>query len=228
MTPNPQPRSRRERPAKPALTRDGIIGTAVRIMEAEGLQKLTMRRLAQELDTGPASLYVYVANTAELHAAILEALLGEVDLVAAAATGNWRERVKAVLASYIEVLYAYPGLAQSALIARPSGPHYLDLVEALLALLDEGGVPAGQAAWGVDALLQTATATAAEHSGRRQSAGAEDDWKALAAGLDQASPARHPHVAALGADLISGPPTARRDWILQALVNGIAHTPRPR
>ncbi|MEU9098361.1 TetR/AcrR family transcriptional regulator [Streptomyces sp. NPDC048361] len=240
MTPSSQPRSRRERPAKPALTRDGIIATAVRIMEAEGLPKLTMRRLAQELDTGPASLYVYVANTAELHAAILEELLGEVDLGAAAATGDWRERVGAVLTSYIEVLYAYPGLAQSALIARPSGPNYLDLVETLLALLHDGGVPGDQAAWGVDALLQTATATAAEHSARRQSAGAdvgvnadvegegegEDDWKALTAALHQASSTRHPHVAALGADLISGPPTARRDWILQALVNGIAHTPR--
>lgn len=90
-------RSRRERPAKPALTREGIIATAVRIMKAEGLQRVTMRRLAQELDTGPASLYVYVANVAELHAAILEELLGEVDLSPAVASGDWRERIEALL-----------------------------------------------------------------------------------------------------------------------------------
>ncbi|MFD6620080.1 TetR family transcriptional regulator, partial [Streptomyces albidoflavus] len=52
----PTPQSRRERPAKPALTREGIIDAAVLIMEEEGLQRVTMRRLAQALDTGPASL----------------------------------------------------------------------------------------------------------------------------------------------------------------------------
>ncbi|WP_279583358.1 helix-turn-helix domain-containing protein [Fodinicola feengrottensis] len=68
------------RPAKPALTRESIVGTAVMLMGAEGLNRVTMRRLAQELDTGAASLYVYVRNTAELHAAILDDLLGGLDL----------------------------------------------------------------------------------------------------------------------------------------------------
>ena len=72
-----EPRSRRERPAKPALTRAGIVAAAVEVMRSEGLERVTMRRLAQELDTGPASLYVYVANTAELHAAVLDELLGD-------------------------------------------------------------------------------------------------------------------------------------------------------
>ena len=85
--------SRRERPAKPALTRAGIVAAAVRIMQAEGLDRVTMRRLAQELDTGAASLYVYVRNTAELHAAMLEELLGQVDLTPVTAAGDWRDRL---------------------------------------------------------------------------------------------------------------------------------------
>ena len=161
------PISRRERPAKPALTRERIVATAVAVMRAEGLEKVTMRRLAQELDTGAASLYVYVSNTAELHAAVLDQLLGEVDLDPAA--GDWRERLVGVLASYTDVLFEQPGLARSALTGRPSGEHYLLLLEKLLALLDEGGVPPAQASWGVDVLLQVANATAAEHATRRQS-----------------------------------------------------------
>lgn len=148
MTPRTSPRSRRDRPAKPALTHDAIVAAAVRLMAAEGLQRVTMRRLAQELDTGPASLYVYVAGTAELHAAILEDLLGEVDLASAAGDGDWRDRLAQVLLSYTRVLFDHPGLAHSALVARPSGPHYLALVETILALLHQGGVPDGQAAWG--------------------------------------------------------------------------------
>src|ERR1700742_2887071 len=185
------PRSRRERPAKPALTRAGIIATAVTLLRAEGLERVTMRRLAQELDTGPASLYVYVRNTAELHAAVLDELLGVVDLGPATAAGAWQDRLVAILVSYTTVLFEHPGLAQSALVARPTGDHYLRLLETLLALLDEGGVPADRAAWAVDLLLQFGTATAAEHAGRDDDTALTDT---LAAVLRR--PATHPHLAA--------------------------------
>src|SRR6201995_6118200 len=92
------PRSRRNRPAKPALTRAGIVAAAVEIMAAEGLPKVTVRRLAEDLDTGPASLYVYFRNTAELHAAILDELLGTV--APPPSGGDWRERLEQVLTDY--------------------------------------------------------------------------------------------------------------------------------
>ena len=111
--------SRRERPAKPALTREGIVAAAVGVMQAEGLDRVTMRRLAQELDTGAASLYVYVRNTAELHAAMLEELLGQVDLSPVTAAGDWSDRLIKVLWSYTRILFEQPGLAQSALVTRP-------------------------------------------------------------------------------------------------------------
>src|ERR1700744_3507239 len=151
-----QPRSRRERPSKPALTRAGIVAAAVEIMRAEGLAKVTVRRLAQDLDTGPASLYVYFRNTAELHAAILDELLGTVP--PPSAEGDWPNRLERVLTDYTVMLFQHPSLARSALVARPRGQHYLNLVEAILALLDEGGVPAAQAAWGGDLQLALGTA----------------------------------------------------------------------
>ncbi|MFF4738170.1 TetR/AcrR family transcriptional regulator [Streptomyces sp. NPDC001262] len=226
MTDHPAtPRSRRERPAKPALTREGIVTAAVEIMRAEGLQKVTMRRLAQELDTGPASLYVYLASTDELHAAVLDRLLGTVG--PAPAEGTWRERLEALLTAYTVMLFEHPALARAALVARPSGEHYLRLVETLLALLAEGGVPAAQAAWGVDVLLQHATATAAEHATRAQSADAEADWNALTRALRDASPSTHPQIAALGPLLLAGTPQQRLSWGFQMLLTGITHTPTP-
>lgn len=218
------PVSRRERPAKAALTYDGIVDTAVGIMRAEGLQRVTMRRLAQELDTGPASLYVYVANTAELHAAILETLLGEVDLCAVGTEGDWQSRLAGLLVSYTEVLFAHPSLAHSALIARPCGPNYLALLEAVLALLHEGGVPDAQAAWGVDALLLVATATAAEHSARARDSSAEEDENALLAAVQSAASSTYPRVAALGSALFSGTPYERLTWVFRAVINGTGAT----
>jgi AcrR family transcriptional regulator len=219
-----EPRSRRDRPAKPPLTRTSIVAAAVAIMGAEGLPKVTMRRLAQDLDTGPASLYVYFRNTAGLHAAILDELLGTIP---PPTTGNWRDRLERMLTDYTLTLFRHPSLARSALVTRPSGEHYVRLVETLLALLDEGGVPPGQAAWGLDVLLQFGTATAAEQGTREASLDADDEWDALIRTVRGTSSATHPHVAALAGQLVSGTPEQRLSWGFRTLINGISATPIP-
>ncbi|RSM74026.1 TetR family transcriptional regulator [Amycolatopsis sp. WAC 01375] len=214
-------KSRRERPAKPALTRGGIVAAAVAILREEGLRKVTMRRLAQELDTGAASLYVYVRNTAELHAAILDELLGTI--APPPPEGDWRDRLEQLLTGYTSTLLEYPGLALSALVARPSGENYLGLVENLLALLAEGDVPPERRAWGIDILLQHATATAAEHAEQDS----PDDWDALARAVRDADETTHPQIAAHAADLLTGRPEQRMSWGLRVLITGITHTGLP-
>ena len=228
MAPEPRPAaSRRERPAKPALTRAGIVAAALRIMQAEGLDRVTMRRLAQELDTGPASLYVYLRNTAELHAAMLEELLSRVDLTPVAAAGDWQERLIQVLFSYTYILFGQPGLAQSALVTRPNGPAYLSLAEGILALLSAGGVPPSRAAWAVDLLLHFATSTATEQGTRQRAIDADDEVDAVVAALRDAPAASFPHIAALGPELMSGEGPDRLRWGFSVLINGIVQTPRP-
>ncbi len=201
------------------------MGAAVAILRTEGLQKVTMRRLAQELDTGPASLYVYVRNTAELHAAVLDELLGTIGPVPA--KGSWRAQLEKVLSAYTAMLFEHPSLARAALSARPSGPHYLNLIETLLTLLAAGGIPPAQAAWGVDLLLQHATATAAEHTANDQSATAQEDWDAVSRAVREASARTHPNIAALAGPLLSGSPEARLSWGIRALINGIERTAVP-
>jgi AcrR family transcriptional regulator len=229
MAPRTRPAvSRRERPAKPALTRPGIVAAALAVMAAEGLDRVTMRRLAQELDTGAASLYVYVRNTAELHAAMLEELLGRVDLGPVTAAGDWRDRLIDVLWSYTGILFEQPGLAQSALVTRPNGPAYLRLADGILALLAVGGIPPDRAAWAVDLLLHYATSTATEQGIRARALDAADEEDALAAALRAAPADAFPHLAALGpAELLSGTGPDRLTWGFRVLISGIEHTPRP-
>jgi AcrR family transcriptional regulator len=227
MTTSNTPVSRRERPAKPALSREGIIAAALSILREEGLEHLTMRRLASALDTGAASLYVYFRSTADLHAAVLDELLGTVTLESAGRKGSWNDRITRVLTAYTKVLIAHATLARSALVSRPSGPNYLAVVERLLSLLHEGGVPDDRAAWGIDLLLLFATSLAAEHAPRDAADDVPGQEAALTAALRDASSAQYSAIASVGEDLLSGSPEARYAWGIAVLLAGIAAAPRP-
>lgn len=223
---DPLPRSRRERPAKPALTREGIVDAAMAVLRQEGIEKLTVRRIAADLDTGPASLYVYVRSTTEIHALLIDRLLGDLDL-GWSGRGDWRRRLRRLLTQYVDLLAAHPGLARSALVTWPDGEHYLDLVELVLRLLTAGGLPVARAAWAVDVLLQQATAMAAEY-GSRAEPGQAQSIEHLRASFEAADGARHPTLSRVGVEvMLDGHPGERRDWAIDALVAGVAVTPRP-
>jgi len=221
-------RSRRERPAKPALSRAGIIETAVALLRAEGLERVTMRRLAAELDTGAASLYVYVRNTAELHAAVLDEMLVPLALLPNDASEAWADRIRGTLWSYTGILIEHPALARSALVTRPSGVHFLALVERLLELLAEGGVAAGRAAWGIDLLLQFATSVALEHGTRNQTTGTQEEEEAVADALRRAATSgEYPAIEAIGEAALTGGAAERYGWGVAVLLGGIAMTAIP-
>jgi hypothetical protein len=156
---------------------------------------------------------------------MLEELLGSLDL--RRGREPWRAHLVELLVSYTSLLYRQPVLARTALFTWPSGPNYKNLVEALLALLAEGEVETGRAAWGVDLLLQRATATAAEHATRDESPDADADDSALADAIRDASPDTYPHIAAAAGELMAGG-AERLAWSFEVLINGLVSTPRPR
>ena len=67
------PRARR-----PKLTREALAATALRLADEEGLDALSMRRLASELEVATMSLYHYVRTKDELLALVTDAVMGEV------------------------------------------------------------------------------------------------------------------------------------------------------
>jgi hypothetical protein len=156
---------------------------------------------------------------------MLDQLLAGVDLRPGARAGGWRDRLVGLLVAYTELLFAHPGLARSVMTLRPSGPNYMRLVDSVLALLRTGGVSAGQAAWGMNLLLQQATAMAAEHGTRRESAsacaaaaeGEEEPWREVSA-------AEHPGIAWASGQLFSGTGHQRLRWAVDVLITGIAAT----
>jgi AcrR family transcriptional regulator len=192
------------------------------LMGKHGLDGVTMRRIAMKLETGPASIYVHVRSMAELHGHMLDRTLADLDLEDT--EGGWRERIARLLDRYVGLLDAHPELAISAMAARPSGHNYLALVERLLALMAEGGVPDGQRSWGVDLLLLWATAGAVENAEREESSVRASEWDALRIAI--ANGDTYPHITAIGLDLVAGTPEQRGRWAIDALLTGIAGTPR--
>ncbi|MGI3782524.1 MAG: TetR/AcrR family transcriptional regulator [Janthinobacterium lividum] len=224
-----EPLSRRSRPAKAPLSRQWIIDATAAIMRREGLHKATMRRVAQELDTGPASLYVYFANVAALHAAVIDELVGQLE--PSLPTGA-RAAAKALVTAYRDLLADQAGLARSALVVRPDGPNLLALYDRLVGLLLEAGATTGSAAWGADVLLQTATATAAEHARPEPTdidaaTDRTEQQSVLELAVRNADPARYQHLAALADAVLGGPPERRWEWVLDMQIAGLTAVPAP-
>jgi AcrR family transcriptional regulator len=123
------------RPRTPLLSRDGIIAAALALVDAEGLDALSTRRLAAELGVSGPSLYNHVATKDDLVNAVVDAVLAKVDVSALAALGpddrDWRSALAAWARSYRTALDGHPNIVP-ALVQntgrRPNGLRIADTV----------------------------------------------------------------------------------------------------
>ena len=216
-----QPVSRRERPAKPALTREGIVATAVGVMRAEGLGRVTMRRLATELDTGPASLYVYIRNRDELLNALLDRVSAMVPLEEPDPS-RWREQVHRMVDGVLKVMEEHRGIARVAVANVPTGENSLRFADNLLGVLLAGGVTPRDAAWACD-ILPLITVASAVETATYQERGDEQDAVAgeIAAVFTTLPADRYPNLVRLGDDLVSGDGDERFRFSIDTFLDGL-------
>ncbi|EME52123.1 TetR/AcrR family transcriptional regulator C-terminal domain-containing protein [Amycolatopsis decaplanina] len=155
----------RRRAEKPVLSQDLVVKTALDLLAAEGLEAVSMRRVAQALETGPASLYAHVANKEELHELMVDHVLDfgpfpEPD------PRRWVEQAKDLLRENVRALTSFPGIAKIAwTIPVPVGANALQQAEAMLAVLRAGGLDLKRALFAADALWLYAKAFAYEGAG---------------------------------------------------------------
>jgi TetR/AcrR family transcriptional regulator, tetracycline repressor protein len=121
------------------LTRESVLAAARRIADEEGVDRLTMRRLASELGVVPNALYTYVPHKEALLDALVDDLLADID-PGEAAEGDWRDGLVKVMDSSRRLLLAHPRLVP-VFLARPGlGPNAARLGEITFGLLRRGGV----------------------------------------------------------------------------------------
>jgi AcrR family transcriptional regulator len=122
------------------ITVEAITEAAIKVLDSEGLDGLSMRRVADALNTGPASLYWHVGNKDGLLDLIFDQLIGEMR-VPAPQGGRWKDQLKEVALDQRATILRHRDLVAISMGRIPMGPHALRYTEAVVAILRAGGVP---------------------------------------------------------------------------------------
>ncbi|HZD02235.1 MAG TPA: TetR/AcrR family transcriptional regulator C-terminal domain-containing protein [Actinomycetes bacterium] len=132
-------RARAQAPRIP-LTREAIIDAALRVLDREGMDALSMRRVGEELGTGAASLYWHVRNKEELLQLLFERVTEEV-VLPEPDPSRWREQLRDLAHQMRAVMNRHRDIARISLGRIPSGPTMALLSEWIFNLLRPVGIP---------------------------------------------------------------------------------------
>lgn len=136
------------------LSTQRVVAEAVRLADSEGVDGLSMRRLAGALGAGAMSLYHYVANKEQLLDAMIDVVFGEIELPPVGT--DWQSAMRRRSVSARQVLARHPwavGLMES---RTSPGPAHLRHREAITACLRRAGFPvlmATHATWLLDSYV---------------------------------------------------------------------------
>jgi AcrR family transcriptional regulator len=223
--PEPPWSSRREkRPPRVPITREAITVAGLRIVDAEGLDALSMRRLAEELGCQASALYGHVSGKSEVLALMLDHITGEV-VIPEPDPEHWQEQLKELVRNIHAVLVAHRDLAGASLANIPTGPNSTYLIERFLALLLAGGLSKQVAAYAADLLPQFVTASAYEQAlFERRLEDEPEYFDRLHAYYTAIPAAQFPVLASMVNELMGAdePPEARFEFGLDVIVRGLA------
>jgi AcrR family transcriptional regulator len=162
--PAPPRRVARRRAAagrKPTLSVPVIVAAAIEVLDEAGVAGLTMRRVAERLGTGAASLYAHVSGREELLELVFDALVGQVKLEKPD-PARWREQVHRLMRDFRDVLASHTDAALAGLGRVPTSPQTLAAAEVLTGVLRAGGLTDRVIALGFDQLVLYVSASAYE------------------------------------------------------------------
>lgn len=174
------PAARRGRP--PRISRELVLATALRIVDAHGLERLTLRRLGGELSVDPMAVYGHVPDKAALFDGLVELVFAEIAIPAP--TGRWADDLRAVARSARATLLAHPHVVVLLGTRPPVTQAAFLLVEAITSILLEAGLTEEAAADGFDCVgrlvIGHALAEAGRPPGGEVSGGEEEHRRAQA------------------------------------------------
>ena len=210
---------RRGRPPRPQLSRDLVVTAALKVVESDGGDALTMRRVADEIGVSASSLYGYVANKEELVQLVLEQIMAEIPFPQPG--GDWQDMLRSWARETLGVFRRHPGVAGLTLGRVPFGPAMLTGVERMLASMRSAGVPDQVAAFAGD--LGSLYVAAYAHEQDVTPLAEPADFAAQAAAWLKSLPTdEYPHIVAVADRIVGGTGDDRFEWGLDVLIRGLA------
>jgi AcrR family transcriptional regulator len=204
------------------LSRQAIVEAAVQILDREGADALTVRRLGDELGTGSATLYWHIGSKDELGELVYDYVMGEVNLPEPDVS-RWEEQAKDLGWQVYRIMLRHKDLVRLSLGHVPVGPNMLRIMEWSLGLLRKAGVPDQAAAYFGDMFGRYIDASVLEVTaeGGPPIEQVGDYFAALP--VDQ-----FPNMKALSAAMFAGNDDDRFEFGLDLLLRGIAGHAAPK
>ncbi|MFG1927666.1 TetR/AcrR family transcriptional regulator [Cryptosporangium sp. NPDC048952] len=214
---------RKPTPARRALSYDQIVDAAMIVLDADGVDGMSMRRVAQELGTGAASLYAHVQNKDELVDAVLDRVFAEVAIPEP--SGNWREDFIRLAYATRDALQRHRDIAKALWGKVPTGAHALRLADHVYGVFREIGLPDRLVAWAGPLLFDYITADAYEGNLYAATYGDQSGSARYFEGLGDyfasLPPDRFPNIAGMARTLTSGGGDERFEFGLDVILTGL-------
>jgi AcrR family transcriptional regulator len=197
---------RRTTATRERLSRETVTASALDLADREGLEALTIRRLATELGVTPMALYWHFDDKEALVDAVAERVLAEVALPPDDASAPWRQRLRAALAALLAALRAHPTVVDQVKLRIISCPPGQDVSERVIGILRGAGFTTEQASaaavLALASMVGMVTAEPGLQPGGTDVEEHEQRVRTRRAGLQALNPARYPNLIA-AADSLS-------------------------
>ena len=206
---------------------------AIGLLDREGLAALSMRRLAEELGTGAASLYWHVGSKDGLLDLVMDEVIGE-GKVPDPDPGRWQEQLKQVARDQRAASLRHPWLVRVSIGRIPMGPNALRYTERILAILRAGGLPPHLAVQGYLLLIATVNGFTIDETGVDDAPGPTAnvplrDPDTVQQAADQARdyvaslpPGHFPNMTALADEFAFADPDERFELLIDIFVDGLS------
>jgi len=213
---------------RPPLSQEQIVQAGLRIVTEEGIDAVSMRRIAATFNTSASSLYAHVANKDELLQLMFDQICADLPMPAPE-PARWQEQIKELARAGYTLMVEHNDIARAALATVPTGPNALRMSEGMLAIMLAGGVPPQIAGWTLDRLFLYMVADAYESSlhmqrvsGGRTTREYFDEFVNQLTDYYENLPAdRFPNIRANARVLTSGDGDQRFNFGLDLLIDGL-------
>jgi AcrR family transcriptional regulator len=119
------------------LSREAIVAAAIEIADADGLEAVSIRRLATKLDARPMSLYSHIRRKGDLIDLMVDEVMGGAIIPGGPPTDDWREALREIAQRTRESTRAHPWMIAAAFHRPFLGPNALRHIDQSLAAVSE-------------------------------------------------------------------------------------------